>query len=372
MTALIAQVPDAARSAARRVVNGVRYLAGSDFAPEQPTPKDTVWRQGKVELWRYRSSEITEGPPVLIMLGLVSRSSLFDLHEKASMVRALRDAGFDVYVIEWGIADAGDADNTIETYVTSYLPRAIRAVLATSGAPDLTLIGYCMGGNLALMAVAGNPALPVRNLVMMATGVDWDRMHPQVDPLRRPGEVAASFVNADGCVPGQMMAWFFKVRKPTADLVQLVNLWSNLDNTAYVVGHQAISRWAGDHVPVPRGVADQILQSWLRENAFITGRLTLNGRPIDLKDITCPVLAVLTTRDEIVPPAACRPIVDLVSSAEVELLELDAGHVGLTVGRSAHTVLYPQLVAWLRAKGNPTAPAARPRARRPEMNGPRP
>ena len=43
-----------------------------------------------------------------------------------------------------------------------------------------------------------------------------------------------------------------------------------------------------------------------------------------------------TLRDEIVPPDAARPIVDLLGSDDATLLELDAGHVGLVVGRAVH------------------------------------
>src|SRR4051812_36550648 len=64
-----------------RARNGIKYLAGNDWTTPQPTPKDTVWRQGDVQLWRYRSDQVTVGPPVLMFIGLVSRSSIFDLHE---------------------------------------------------------------------------------------------------------------------------------------------------------------------------------------------------------------------------------------------------------------------------------------------------
>jgi polyhydroxyalkanoate synthase subunit PhaC len=231
--------------------------------------------------------------------------------------------------------------------VSRILPRAIRALLRVSSANELSLIGYCMGGNLALLTVAGHPELPIRNLVTMATAVDFDHLKPQVGPLRRAGEDARAFVDETGCVPGEVIAYFFKVRKPTADVMQLLKLWDNLDNTAYVQGHQAISRWAADHVPVPRLVAQEVVCSWLQDNAFTNGRLTLEGRPVDLAAITCPLLAVLTLRDEIVPPEAARPIRNLVGSTDFELLELDAGHVGLAVGRSAHKVMYPHLTEWL-------------------------
>lgn len=339
---------------ATRAANGVKYLSGADFATPQPTPRDLVWHQGKVELWRYRNDDgIKHGPPVLLMLGLVSRSSLFDLYEKASLVRALRDSGFDVFVLNWGTADAGDAKNTLETYVDKYIPRAIRALVQSAGTDDCTLVGYCMGGNLALLALASHPELPVANLVTMATAVDWDQMQAQVDPLRAPSVSPEWFTDDSGCVPGEVIAQFFQIRRPTADLTQLVNLIENLDNPSYIAGHQAIARWTSDHVPMPRGVARQVLDQWLRQNAFTTGRLTLNGQPVDLRAITCPIMAVLTARDEVVPPDAARPIRDVVGSADVEILELDAGHIGLAVGRSAHKILYPRLIEWLVQHGYP-------------------
>jgi polyhydroxyalkanoate synthase len=200
---------------------------------------------------------------------------------------------------------------------------------------------------MALLAAAAHPELPIRGLVTMATAIDWDHMHPQVEPLRRPGEDAGAFVDESGCVPGEVIAYFFKVRKPTADVMQLLKLWEHLDDPAYVRGHQAIARWASGHVPVPRLVAQEVVRSWLRENAFTTGRLAVGGRPVDLRTITCPVLSILTKRDEIVPPAAARGLDALVGSADVEFIELDAGHVGLAVGRSAHKVMYPRLADWL-------------------------
>jgi polyhydroxyalkanoate synthase len=347
----VTDLASAARSSvarnAARLWNGAKYLGGADFTEPQPTPKETVWKQGKVELWRYTNDNITQQTPVLLILGLVSRSALFDLHERASLVRALRDSGFDVYILDWGVADAGDVNNTLETYICRYLPRAVRSLLRTSRAEDFTLIGYCMGGNMALLAAAGCPELPIRNLVTMATGVDWDAMHPQIDPLRRPGERAQGFVGENGAVPGELIAYFFKVRKPTADLVQLMSLWQGLWNPSYVAGHQSIARWVSDHVPVPHLVAEQILDQWLRQNGFMTGQLRLDGESVDLRSITCPVLAILTTRDEIVPPAAARPIGELLGSKDLQMLELEAGHVGLAVGRSAHKVMYPRLIEWL-------------------------
>lgn len=155
-----------------RARNGLRYATGTEWAPVSPTPRDGVWRQGPATLWRYRNEHVTVGPPLLLFIGLVSRSWILDLHEDASLVAALCEAGFDVYVLDWGEPGPEDATNTLETYVLRYLPRAMAALLRESRADDASVLGYCMGGNMALLAVAAQPDLPVRNLVTMATAID--------------------------------------------------------------------------------------------------------------------------------------------------------------------------------------------------------
>lgn len=333
---------------ATRARNGIKYLSGATWATPQPTPRDCVWRQGNAALWRYRSDSVTISPPVLLMIGLVSRSSIFDLHEKASLVAALGAAGFDVYVLDWGVADAGDAENTLETYLNRYFTRAVRALLRRSSATELSVVGYCMGGDMALLATAAMPELPIRNLVALATPLDFAHLPVQFNALQDPGQDITTFIDPEtGCIPPDLVAAIFRLRKPTADLTQYANLLENLWNDAYVESHQAIARWTADHVPLPGAVARQVVDGWLRENAFLSGTLQLGGKTVALSSIRCPVLGILTLHDEIVPPAAARPLGELVGSRDVELLELEAGHIGLIIGRSGSKVSFPKIVAWL-------------------------
>ncbi len=141
-----------------RARNGIKYVAGAEWAPIGPTPSDTVWHEGKVHLRRYRRETPARlHPPVLLFLGLVSRSYIFDLWQGNSYVQRLMDAGFDAFVLDWDVPDAQDAANTMETYVEGFLPRAIRAVMKETGADGVNLMGYCMGGNLALLGLAAQP-----------------------------------------------------------------------------------------------------------------------------------------------------------------------------------------------------------------------
>jgi polyhydroxyalkanoate synthase len=331
-----------------RARNGLKYLSGADWTPPAPTPRDAVWRQGPTTLWRYRNDQVRVGPPVLMFIGLVSTSAIFDLHEKTSLVADLRDQGFDVYVLDWGAPGPGDGANTLETYLCKYLPRAIQAVLRTSAANEVSVVGYCMGGAMAISAMAAQPNLPIRNLVTMATPVDFDHVGVRFEALHDPAQEVQTFIDPEtGCVPGNVIGSLFTIRKPTASAVQYANLVENLWNDAYVESHQAISRWTAAHVPLPGGVAMQVVDTWLRGNSFVSGTLRLKGRPADLRNITCPVLSVLTLSDEIIPPASARPIVDVLNSQDHELLEIEAGHIGLLIGRSAKKVSFPGIIGWL-------------------------
>jgi polyhydroxyalkanoate synthase len=340
---------------ATRARNGIRYLTGAEWAPRAPTPSEVIWRQDHVELRRYVGGARTIQPPVIAFLGLVSRAYVFDLVAGNSFVRRLLDAGFDISVLDWGVPDGSDAANTVETYVQGYLPRALDALRRETGAEQLSAIGYCMGGDLALLALAGDQELPIRNLVTMATPVDFGHMGPIADAIIDGRLEPSSFLDETGNVPPGLVARFFKIRRPTADLVQYANLWENLWRDEYVEGHQAMGRYLREQVPFPGAAFLQVVEDWLRANAFMTGRLRLGGRPVSLDDIRVPVLAVLCERDDLVPEPAAAPIADLLGGTRVELLRLDAGHSSLVVGRTAARVAMPRIIEWLAARSEVAA-----------------
>jgi polyhydroxyalkanoate synthase len=330
-----------------RARNGVKYVTGIDRPQVGTTPKDVVWRRDKAELWRYRSDQVSVGTPVLVVMSLVSRSYILDLYPGMSFVQALRDAGFDAYLLDWGIPDELDAGNGLSTYVDDLLPAAIDAVLDTSGANEVNLIGYCYGGVLSLLLGAAHPDLPVASLVTMATPVDYTEMGMfgrmfdggRLDPQ--------DLIDETGNVPPEVIRNAFRVLKPTADLTQYAVLWEKLWDDKQMEGFQVMGQWTRDHIPFP-GKAFRETVDLMRDGAFMQDRVRLDGRLLSLADLTWPVLNVVAAKDHIVPSAAALPVCDLVGSARAETLELPAGHVGLVMGRAAATTTLPQIFGWLR------------------------
>ncbi|CAA9554656.1 MAG: Polyhydroxyalkanoic acid synthase, partial [uncultured Thermoleophilia bacterium] len=91
----------------------------------------------------------------------------------------------------------------------------------------------------------------------------------------------------------------------------------------------------------------------VRENAFVCDALRLDGDQVSLKDITVPMLTVIAERDHIVPEPVARPLAGLVGSEESDELRLDAGHVGLVVGRTAAKVTIPRIIEFLKRRSEP-------------------
>ena len=274
-------------------------------------------------------------PPVFIIYSLVSRSYVLDLSPDNTFVGRLLNAGLDVFLIDWGVPDEKDADNTFETYVDYYLPQAIKALLAEAGADGLTVLGYCSGGDLALFLTARHPELPIRNLITVGTPVNFSRNgHVQQVVQRRPARCRVAASTPLATFRRRACSTRSGYSSPLVTSSSYVMLWQNLWSDEQMAAYQAMGQWTKDHVPFPGGTFRQLTQM-MRDNAIINDTVLLGGTPVHLADIRCPFLSVLAERDHIAPEASVAPVVRLVGSEDVEEVRLPAGHVGLMASRTA-------------------------------------
>src|SRR6202163_1950968 len=105
-----------------------------------------VWRQGAVRLLDHGRGG---GPAVLVIPSLINRYYVLDLLPERSFLRHLAEQGLRPLVVDWGEPGAVERDFTLSDYIAGPLDAAAAKARALAGAP-IAILGYCMGGLLAL------------------------------------------------------------------------------------------------------------------------------------------------------------------------------------------------------------------------------
>ena len=315
-----------------------------------PTPREQIYRTGKSRLWRYASKR-TVATPLLFVPNLgISRPYIFDLMHKGSFIEHMTEQGFDLYLVDWGVFGPEDNDLTLEHAVTKILPRLARKALESSGAREMSVLGYCMGAPLSLSWLGSTPEFPLKNYVDMAGPIDFSQVGLFGLWLDARYFDADRFVDTLGSIPADMVKMGFKLLKPTMDLSANLNLWWNLWNPEYVSGFNALNKWASEYLPFPGEFFRQWVKDYYQQNRLIKGELTMAGKPVRLESIRCPVLAVGAKEDNIAPPGCVRPLIQAVSSTDKEYVELPGGHISLIAGRGASVHCWPKVSSWLAAR----------------------
>ena len=261
----------------------LRNLHGLVTGPEPTvgqTPREEVYKKNKSRLYRYASPR-RQATPLLFVPNLgISRPYIFDLLPGGSFIEHMTREGFDFYLLDWGVFGPEDNDLTVEDCVTKILPRMAAKVLESSGAPELSVLGYCMGAPISASFIATRPEIPVRSYVDMAGPIDFSKVGLFGLWLKKEYFNVDRFVDTLGTVPADLVRAGFKLIKPTMDLSTSLNLWWNLWNDQYVEGFQALNRWANEYVAFPGEFFRQWVRDFYQENKLYRGELVMGGRPV--------------------------------------------------------------------------------------------
>lgn len=319
------------------------------------TPHDVVMTEAPVRLLRYTSdSPRRHATPVLFVFALVNRPYVLDLLPHKSVVRQFLDAGFDVYMIDWGVPSPADASKTIADYVEGHLHRAVERIRSLTGAPQVNLVGYCMGGTMAAMYTAFHQEL-VRSLILMAAPIDWSSRESLLltwtDP--RYFDVDA-VVDTFGLIPPAFLGNSFALLKPVANTFQKwQGFYDKMEDEQFLEDFFAMEVWSNDNIPISGEVYRDFVKYGFQQNLLVQGRFPVGGRHVDLGRITCPVLNLTADADHLVLPCQSTVLEDHVGSRDFTHMSVKAGHIGLSVGSRAHKELWPKATAWMAERSEP-------------------
>ena len=322
-----------------------------------PTPKDTLYRDGRGSVFRFRRSGGAGGMarqqgessashvPVLLVPSMLHQWYVLDLCEGASVAAALStDTPWETFCFDWGVPE--DEDRYVEwDDIVGRLERAIRFVQRTTGAPKVALVGYSMGATLSAIVAARLPE-SVAAFVNIAGPIDFSeagKLGTMVDP--RWFDAAA--ISSAGNIGALQMQAGFMALKP-------MEMFSRWRAAAHLVNDRAARRaftaletWANDTIPFPAAAYVTYITELYQENRLVRGEHWVRGERVDLSRIRCPHLSVIADKDGVCPEASTTALGKHTSSTVKDVLVIPGGHVGAVTGPRAERELYPKLVAWL-------------------------
>lgn len=285
-------------------------------------------RAGRAVLRDYGGS----GRPAIFVPSLINPPSVLDLAEANSMLRWLAQHGVRPMLVDWGSPTAAERELGIAGHVETMLLPLIDAI-----GRDAAIVGYCLGGTMALAAAM---LRPVDRLALIAA--PW-RFSGYPDGSRT--ELAALWAAARpvaeqlGLFPMELLQAAFWTLDPARTVSKYAD-FGRLDPDGDAArAFVALEDWSNGGPPLTLAAGQDLIERFMRDDQPGNGQWRVADRLVDPGVIACPVLNVTSKTDRIVPMATAARLGRRKS--------LDQGHVGMIVGGRARAALWTPLAAWL-------------------------
>ena len=308
-----------------------------------PPPSERLYYRAEdgweAPVWRYPPLPGASGEPVVLAHGLGAGARSFDLQAEGSLAQALRDAGFDVYLLEHrgdrhAVAPAGAGPFDFDDIVTQDVPAAVAAVRRASGFPRVLWLGHALGGQLLVGHAARGGAHDLAAAVLLCTAV---RFHAPRSHTRLAA-MAAHLLPSGWDIPSRAIQ---RALSPLAD----PSTWSGLGHEVDGPTGRAWMLHASEDVH--SGLVRQVAR-WVASGSLCDRHDRLDYTAA-LHGLRLPTLAVAAGGDPVCPPDAARPAVEELAAGYGRFWELGAswGHLDPLLGRRAAAEVFPEVISWL-------------------------
>jgi polyhydroxyalkanoate synthase subunit PhaC len=317
------------------------------------TPYDIVYREDRVTLKHYRpKAGIRYQTPLMVVYALINRETMLDLQPGRSVVQRFLDAGIDLYMIDWGYPTRKDRFLGFDDHINGYMDNVVEVIRQRTGAPQVNLMGICMGGTFSVIYSALHPE-KIKNLVTTVTPTFFDTPKGLLHVWMKSMDVDR-VVDTYGNLSADIMNFGFLLLNPARLMIdKYIGFMENMDNKEFVENFLRMEKWIFDSPDLPGEVFRQFIKDCYQENKLIRNRLKVGGRRVDLKKITMPLLNIYGRFDHLVPPEACDQLTRHVGSTDTEDICLDTGHIGIYVSSKCQKEFAPKIVAWLKERDLP-------------------
>ena len=309
---------------ARAALEGLAKYEQTPRLSARPTRPVAAWAQGAA-LYDYGG----DGPPAILVPSLINPPHVLDLDEDVSLAAAVSRMGRRSLLLDWG-----PAQERSELDVGGHVEKLLLSLMAELHEPP-ALVGYCLGGT---MAIAAANLAPVERVATVAS--PW-RFSDYPDESRQ--SLLALWGHARGAaaslkaLPMEVLQGAFWSLDPRRTVKKFAD-FAQVDPASLQARRFAVLEdWANEGEPLPLPAASELLEEFFEQDVTGTGEWRVAGQRISGK-LSVPTLHFTAARDRITPAA---------SAADGDRFEIPAGHVGMVVGR-ARSLLHAELGRFLR------------------------
>jgi polyhydroxyalkanoate synthase len=347
--------PEAFQAAVERQLNarmtaladGILRYRRHSYRRNLPEPP-VLWRAGSTRLLDYGAFGNGPASPVLVVPSLINRAYVLDLSAHRSLLRWLAGQGLRPFLVDWDRPGPEERNFTLTDYIAGRLEAALDAVRAETGTRP-AVIGYCMGGLLAL-ALALRRQDDVSGLALLAT--PWD-FHAGADTQGALAAAAlpglAPLMEARGELPVDIIQGLFAGLDPQLVLRKFL-AFARLDpDSPKAAAFVALEDWLNDGVALSAPVARECLGGWYGENTPARGTWRVAGQIVEPRRLDLPSLCMIPAQDRIVPPPSAQALAGALAGARTETLVPRLGHIGMMVSAGAERQVWRPLADWLTA-----------------------
>jgi polyhydroxyalkanoate synthase subunit PhaC len=310
-----------------------------------------VWSEGNMRLLDYgathRSARSRGARAVLVVPSLINRWEVLDLTAEKSLLRAMAAEGLRPYLVDWGTPDS--AERRFD--VTAYVQRLERAAgfVGRRARRAPAVMGYCMGGTLAVALAARRPRR-VAGLALLAAPWDFHADKTGHAFLLSAGPMLAKLADTAGELPLDILQTLFWSLDPWLAMKKFGRFLGMDQESASAREFVLLEDWLNDGAPLAGPVARDCLIGWYGDNLPGNGKWIVGGKRIVPSKIKRPSLVMIPSGDRIVPPLSAAALADpkrgLKNAAR---LDVPLGHIGMMVSGRARELCWTPLIDWLKA-----------------------
>jgi polyhydroxyalkanoate synthase subunit PhaC len=282
------------------MVDQSAFKVGENLAT---TPGAVIFRNELLELIQYTpTTQKVWKRPLVVTPPQINKYYALDLSPDKSMVRFLLESGIQAFCVSWRNPTAANRDWGLDSYVAA-LDEAVDAVREITGSEDISMMGSCSGGitSTAYFATLGSVGEKIRNMVLAVCLLDPNAADESAFGCLMTPETMRAAKEASrlrGLVDGHELARMFAWMRPN-DLIW--NYWVN----NYLLGNQPpafdILYWNADTTRLPARLHGDYLDLYFTNPFVNAGKLSLNGRTIDMSKIKADCYVVAGVTDHITP-----------------------------------------------------------------------